>query len=44
MNCTATYRTPGENILVTVTPAGVDDLVPTEDEIAEAVRKLRRNW
>ena len=34
---------PGENILVTVTPSEIDDLVPTEDEIAEAVKKLRRN-
>ena len=34
---------PGDNIPVTVTPADVDDLVPTEDEIAEAVKKLWRN-
>ena len=34
---------PGENILVTVTTADVDDLVPKEDEISEAVKKLRRN-
>ena len=34
---------PGENIPVTVTPLDVDDLVPNEDEIAEAVKKLRRN-
>ena len=34
----------GENIPVIVTPSDVDDLVPTEDEIAEAVKKLRRNW
>ena len=34
---------PGENILVTVTPVEVDDLVPTEDELEEAVKKLRRN-
>ena len=34
---------PGENIPVTVTPADVDYLVPKEDEIAEAVKKLRRN-
>ena len=33
----------GENIPVTVTPAAVDDLVPMEDEIADAVKKLRRN-
>ena len=35
---------PGENIPVTVAPAEVDDLVPTEDEIEDAVKKLRRNW
>ena len=34
---------PGENILVTATPADVDDLVPMEDEIEDAVKKLRRN-
>ena len=34
---------PGENILVTVKPVKVGDLVPTEDEIEEAVKKLRRN-
>ena len=34
---------PGENILVTVEPALIDDSVPTEDEIAAAVKKLRRN-
>ena len=34
---------PGENILVTVRPVQVDDLVPTENEIKEAVKKLRRN-
>ena len=34
---------PGENILVTVAPAEVDDSVPTEDEIKDAVKKLRRN-
>ena len=34
---------PGENIPVTVAPAEVDDLVPTEDEIEDAVKKLRRN-
>ena len=34
---------PGENIPVTVTPSDVDDLVPTEDETAEAVKKLKRN-
>ena len=30
---------PGENILVTVRPVQVDDSVPTEDEIEEAVKK-----
>ena len=35
--------TPGDNIPVTVTPSEIDDLVPTEDEITEAVKKLRRN-
>ena len=35
--------TPGDNIPVTVTPSEIDDSVPTEDEIAEAVKKLRRN-
>ena len=34
---------PGENIPVTVTPSDVDDSVPTEGEIAEAVKKLRRD-
>ena len=34
---------PGENIPVTVTPASVDNSVPMEDEIADAVKKLRRN-
>ena len=34
---------PGENIPVTVTPVEVDDSVPTEDEIEEAVKNLRRN-
>ena len=33
----------GDNIPVTVTPSEIDDSVPTEDEIAEAVKKLRRN-
>ena len=28
---------PGENIPVTITPSDVDNLVPKEDEIAEAV-------
>ena len=28
---------------MTVTPSEIDDSVPTEDEIAEAVKKLRRN-
>ena len=35
---------PGENIPVTITPEDVDDSVTKEDEIAEAVKKLRRNW
>ena len=34
---------PGENIPVTVAPAEVDDSVPTEDDIEDAVKKLRRN-
>ena len=34
---------PGENIPVTVEPALIDDLVPTEDEIKAAVKKLRQN-
>ena len=34
---------PGDNIPVTVKPTEIDDSVPTEDEIAEAVTKLRRN-
>ena len=34
---------PGENIPVTVTPTDVDNLVPMEDEIADAVKKLRMN-
>ena len=33
---------PGENIPVTVDPALIDNSVPTEDEIADAVKKLRR--
>ena len=33
----------GDNIPVTVTPSAVDDSVPTEDDIVEAVKKLRRN-
>ena len=33
----------GENIPVTIKPVEVDDLVPTEDEIEDAVKKLRRN-
>ena len=33
----------GENIPVTMEPAEIDDSVPTEDEIAAAVKKLRRN-
>ena len=34
---------PGESILVTVVPSEVDDSVPTEGDIEEAVKKLRRN-
>ena len=34
---------PGESISVTVEPTLIDDLVPMEDEIAAAVKKLRRN-
>ena len=34
---------PGENIPVTMAPVEVDDSVPTEDEIEEAVKKFRRN-
>ena len=34
---------PGENIPVTVAPAEVNDSVPTEDKIEDAVKKLRRN-
>ena len=34
---------PGENTPVTVKPVKVDDSVPTEDEIEDAVKKLRRN-
>ena len=34
---------PGESIPVTVKPAEINDLVPMEDKIAEAVTKLRRN-
>ena len=34
---------PGENIPVTVTPVEVDDSVPTEDKIEDAVKNLRRN-
>ena len=37
------FPPPRENISVTVTPSEIDDSVPTEDEIAEAVKKLRRN-
>ena len=37
---------PGANIPVTVRPVPVDDLVPTENEIEEAVKNLRwnRSW
>ena len=34
---------PGENIPVTVEPTEIDDLVPADDEIAAAVKNLRRN-
>ena len=34
---------PGENIPVTVNPSEIDESVPTEYEIAETVKKLRRN-
>ena len=34
---------PGTNIPVTFRPVPVDDSVPTEDEIKEAVKNLRRN-
>ena len=34
---------PGENIPMTVDPTHIDDSVPTEDEVEEAVKKLRRN-
>ena len=34
---------PGDNIPVTVTFAYVDNSVPMEDEITDAVKKLRRN-
>ena len=35
--------TPGDNIPVTVNPSDVDDSLPAEDKIEEAVKKLRRN-
>ena len=34
---------PGTNIPVTVRPVPVDNSVPTEDKIEEAVKNLRRN-
>ena len=34
---------PGENIPVNVDPTNIDDSVPTEDEVEEAVKKLWRN-
>ena len=34
---------PGTNIPVTARPVPVDDSVPTEDDIEEAVNNLRRN-
>ena len=29
---------------MTVNPSEINDSVPKEDEISEAVKKLRRNW
>ena len=43
VNLYSYVSSPGENIPVTVAPAEVNDLVPTEDEIEDAVKKLRRN-
>ena len=43
VNLYSYISSPGENILVTVAPAEIDDSVPTEDEIEAAVKKLRRN-
>ena len=37
------FPSPGENILVTVEPAIIDESVPKEDVIAATVLKLRRN-
>ena len=34
---------PGENLPVNVEPTNIDDLVPTEDKVEEAVKKMRRN-
>ena len=34
---------PGENIPVNVKPTNIDDSVPTEDEVEETVKNLRRN-
>ena len=34
---------PGENIPINVEPTNIDDSVPTEDEVEEAVKKLRQN-
>ena len=34
---------PGSNIPISVKPVPVDDSVPTEDEIEEAVKHLQRN-
>ena len=34
---------PGKNIPISVKPVPVDDLVPTEDEMEEAVKNIRRN-
>ena len=41
--CIAGYHPPGENIPVTFDPTHIDDLVPTEDKVEVAVKKLRRN-
>ena len=43
MNLYSYVPSPGENTPVTVKPVKVDDLVPMEDEIEEAIKKLRRN-
>ena len=43
VNLYSYVSSPGENIPVTVAPAEVNALVPTEDKIEDAVKKLRRN-